>query len=717
MPDVKMAISTEFLDAFAQVPRSKQSKVRRFMEKFKANPRSGGINYEKIRGAADPNLRSVRIDQEYRGIVLAPEQGNVYLLMWVDKHDEAYAWAENKQVQVHPETGSLQVLSVDSISRSSVAQEPDSEAAPDEEEPTDLFNEFRDRELVRLGVPEELLPLVRSIESEEELDDAQRQLPQEAYEVLFLLAAGSTEREVYNELPYLKESRDVDVDDFATALEQPDSKRRFHVVESDAELERMLDAPLEKWRVFLHPSQRSLVTMEANGPVRVLGGAGTGKTVVAMHRAAWLVRQGFWEKNERLLFTTFTRNLAADIKQNLKAICSQDEFDRIEVTNLDAWVSNFLKQHGYAYKIAYGANLDGFWENAISVAPVDLDFDLAFYQAEWQHVIQSHGITSLAEYMRVSRIGRGIPLQRPERKSVWPVFEEYRAQLDDHQLREREGAMRDARALLEQKGDILPYRSVVVDEAQDMGMQAFKLIRQMIPGGDQKHDVFIVGDAHQRIYERQVVLGHCGINIVGRGRKLRINYRTTEENRRWATALLEGISVDDLDGGEDDQGAYKSLMRGRPPDIVTYETLEDEVAGLTEHLGSLQASGYDLRDVCLIARTKKLLEGYEQALQSSGVATYRVRRSQPEDRSRSGLRLATMHRAKGLEFDCVIVAGVNSDVVPLRWAIEGASDSVEEHRALKRERSLFYVAVTRAKRRVLVTSHGEPSAWIEPSAP
>jgi mRNA-degrading endonuclease RelE of RelBE toxin-antitoxin system len=707
MPNVKVAISEDFLEAFAEVPKNKQKKVRRFIQKFRSNPRSPGINYEKIKAAQDPKLRSVRIDQEYRGIVLKPDTGKVYMLLWVDHHDDAYQWAQNKVVQIHPETGSIQVIPTGE-GPPPTAETENGESAPP---PDDLFAEHRDRELIRLGVPEQLMPLVRSITGEEELDEMQRYLPQEAYEALFLLAAGYTQREVDSELAYSRrQTEEVDTEDFAAALEEPNSQRRFTVVDDEEELQRMLDAPLEKWRVFLHPSQRRLVTMEANGPVRVLGGAGTGKTVVAMHRAVWLAENVLDESGESLLFTTFTRNLASDIAENLELIASDETLDRIEVKNLDAWVSNFLRKEGYSYRIDYGDEARDLWEGALSLAPQGMGPD--FLRNEWEQVIQPNGITSESEYMRVSRIGRGTPLQRPERGEIWPVFEEYQALLEDHKLRERDGAFRDARRLLEEKGDTLSYRSVVVDEAQDMGKQAFKLIRQMIPGGDRPHDLFIVGDAHQRIYDRQVVLSHCGINIVGRGRKLRVNYRTTEENRKWAVRFLQGARYDDLDGGFDDQAVYKSLMHGSEPRTAVFDSFQEEAQAIADVLQQTHREDEALQNTCLIARTKQLLSNYSGALRSAGIDTYTIKPRHAEDRSVPGVRLATMHRAKGLEFDRVIVAGVSEGVVPHQRALRGASDEIDRQRALKRERSLLYVAVTRAKRDVFITAHGTPSPWL-----
>ena len=297
------------------------------------------------------------------------------------------------------------------------------------------------------------------------------------------------------------------------------------------------------------------------GPVRVLGGAGTGKTVAAMHRAKWLAMNVFAGKNDRILFTTFTRNLAADIRENLAKICPQEALARIEVVNLDKWVSDFLKRNGYSNVIDYGQRINPLWEKALVLAPSELGLDLHFYREEWERVVQPLALSSLSEYIKAARVGRGVRLSRKDRLAVWPVFEDYRALLNENGLREAPDAMRDARLLLENKGDILPYKAVIVDEAQDMGPEAFRLIRQMLPGSERKNDLFIVGDAHQRIYRYKVVLSQCGVNVRRRSRKLRINYRTTEETRRWAMRLLEGLSVDDLDGGLNEQKGYKSLLR------------------------------------------------------------------------------------------------------------------------------------------------------------
>jgi superfamily I DNA/RNA helicase len=701
----KVAISSDFLKSFSLLPQSQQKKVREFVEKFRANPASSGINYEKIQQARDPNLRSVRIDQAYRGIILKPEAGDAYLLLWVDHHDEAYRWAQNRVFGIHPETGSLQVVDVSVIS------------PPPPQEATQfgkgLFDGFKDKELLKAGIPEALLPLIRRLTTEAQLDEAGKNIPQEAFEALFMLAAGFTLAEVLNEQERQATAKPVDTTDFAAALEAPDSQRRFHIVDDAKELAEILNAPLDQWRVFLHPSQKKITEWNVNGPIRVLGGAGTGKTVVAMHRARWLAENFAVGEHDRILFTTFTRNLAEDILQNLRKLCSVELLRKIEVINLDGWVANFLKKSGYDYTLLFNGATSPQWKAALNQAPESLA-DGTFLREEWELVIQANGVRTFEDYLRVPRIGRGRRLSRPEKKAIWPVFEEYRAQLNTHSLKELVDATRDARNLLERQGDILPYKAILIDEAQDMGTEAFKLIRQMIPPSraDQRNSLFITGDAHQRIYGQKVVLSHCGIDVRGRSRKLRINYRTTEETRKWAVRLLDGRPIDDLDASLDSQKGYCSLLHGEPPEILETPTFEDEVKKIIAHLHALQKAGAQLDNVCLVARTNELMDQYEGAIKGAGIPVYRIRRSMAEDRRTSGLRLATMHRVKGLEFDYIIAAGVNEGTVPLATSQSVNSDPFEAAENETRERALLYVAATRAKRGALITSHGGKSPFL-----
>ncbi len=700
-----VGIGTDFLSSFAKLPAKQQKKVGAFVENFRTNPCAPGINYEKISGARDPNLRSVRIDEAYRGIVLKPARGNVYLLLWVDHHDEAYDWARRRQVIVNAHTGSVQVLTCET------AEKPPEPRAPNI--PTDaLLAGCSDQQLLSLGVPEALLTEARSLRSDEELEEKECLFPEEATEALYMLAMGYAVDDVLAEKRADKEPESpIDTDDFAKALENDDSKRRFHVVSDNLELTQLLDAPLEKWRVFLHPSQRRLITMHANGPVRVLGGAGTGKTVVAMHRAKYLAENVFNGSGDRILFTTFTRNLAEDIEANLSKICPLAVKRRIQVVNLDAWAAGYLKKHGFPYTpLTSEAKSADFWERACELAANDLGLSLAFYRQEWEDVVQAGGIMTEEDYFRASRIGRGQRLSRRQRKDVWPVFEEYRALLRKDGFKEFTDVLRDARVLLEKHRDA-GFKSVVVDEAQDMSQEAFRLIRELAPP-PQANDLFVVGDAHQRIYAHKVVLGHCGVDIRGRGRRLRLNYRTTDEIRKWAVALLEGCSVDDLDGGMDSLKGYRSLFHGASPLVKIFDSVDEEKAAILEHLAELKKAGIAEQSVCLVARTDALLKDYSSALIHAGLRIHRIRQDASDATDKPGIRVASMHRVKGLEFDAMVVAGVNHAALPLANVLAHLDTDHAKREFELKERSLLHVCATRARKHVLITAPKPPSTIL-----
>jgi len=345
--------------------------------------------------------------------------------------------------------------------------------------------------------------------------------------------------------------------------------------------------------------------------------------------------------------------------------------------------------------------------------PSSLSFPDAFYREEWEKVIQPQSIESLDQYKRASRIGRGTSLKRADRVKVWRVFEEYRSLLNQNKVKEVDDAYRDASALLKHESGQLPYVAVVVDEAQDMSTQAFNLLRQIIPEG--ANDLFIVGDGHQRIYGRnKVVLSHCGINIVGRSRKLRINYRTTEEIRQSAVKLLAGFPVDDLDGDLDDNEGYKSLTHGEPPQVENFENSEQQASFVVEYLAQVKGRGeIPLGSICVVARIKRELDVIENMLEEKGISFKRVEGNSSEGSDNSLVRTATMHRVKGLEFIQMIIVSVNDGIVPLAYAVEGKGDKVEERQADLEERALLYVAMTRATRQVLLTSYGNASPYLK----
>jgi len=689
--DIKIAISDDFLRSFAAIPPARQQGLVQFLTKFRHNPRSPGINYEKIFDAADDAMRSVRIDQNYRGIVLKPEKGNVYCLLWIDKHDEAYEWARRHKVLIHPDIGSIQVF--EAVTEAMSTSLPAASTATES-----IFSALKDRELLRLGVPPESLAQVRGVTNEAELDVLQTHLPQESYEALFLIAAGDSYESLVCEL---EGPAQVDTADFAQALERDVSRQHFVVITDDHDLESLLASPLALWRVFLHPSQRKVATQDFNGPARVLGGAGTGKTVVAMHRAVALARKFKDVAGTPVLFTTFTRTLADDIRTQIAQIASPEERSRIEVTNIDQWALGLLRRFGYRPQPLYDeGKRRELWKRAMTRCPDEIELPESFFRAEFERVVLPSGCDTAEQYMHASRIGRGRAMSRAQKRELWPVFAEYRAQLRAANLREPEEAFRDAAALLKREKMPLGIRAIVVDEAQDLSAAALELLRVAVP--EAPNDLFIVGDAHQRIYRHKVVLSQVGIQVRGRSRKLRINYRTTDEIRRWATAQLAGCSIDDLDGQPDSLVGYKSLTHGDAPIVIASTSRAEERKSILDVLRRLAESKIEPRSTCLVLRRNEEASEYATWLESEGIAVLQLTRIDGDDNDKPGVRVATMHRVKGLQFDAVIIAGYQgADHYAELFADDGDAGVMVDIETS--ERCLLHVAATRAKRALIVS--------------
>ena len=738
-PRLTVALSNDFFKAFARLPEKARGKVATFISKFRANPRGTGLNYEHIEGGKDPYIRSLRVDQDIRCIVRAPDKGDTYVILWIDKHDDAYQWARRRTCHVNRVSGALQVVDVEAaeiavgdaiaaavsealanntpaaqVAAASTQTAQPTKAQGSASAATSLFAHCSDDQLMLLGVPEALLPAVRAVTTEETLSRLIEWVPQDCVDGLILLADGKAIEAVIEEL---ERQRPVAIDptDVAAALDTPESKAEFLVITDDDVLEAMLSAPLERWRVFLHPSQRRLVERTWSGAVRVLGGAGTGKTVVAMHRGRWLAQQLIESGAPgRVLFTTFTRNLATDIRANLTKICSPEELQRIEVIHLDGWVMNFLKSQGLQVRVFNDEARDSCWSMAMDVADTSLGLAERFYKEEWKEVVLAQGCRSRDDYLVARRVGRGTRLSRPQRAQIWPVFDAVRAEFRQRGLWEPEEAKQIAADLIH-KADRPPlYAAGVVDEAQDFDVASFSLLRALV-GEPRANDLFIVGDPHQRIYGKPVVLSRCGIDIRGRSRKLRINYRTTEETRAWATAVLHGLDFDDLDGGSDPASDYRSLLHGDHPLVQGFEDPAEEQRFLVNTLRQLRGEQQSLASTCVAARTNKAVEKLNGLLQGEGFTTRVINAEESDDPSDPALRLATMHRVKGLEFDQIFLPALDASQMPLQVELNKRPDALSRELFEQQERSLLHVAATRAKKRVVVSYSGKGSPFISRS--
>jgi hypothetical protein len=670
MEDVKIIVSNDVIKRMTRLPNAVQSKALEFMLKFQTDPRSPGINYERINAARDKNLRSVRIDKAHRGIIFQAPQKNVFIWLHVDKHDDAYDWAVKHKMSINPVNGALTLTNL-----TFVEETVERAVAPAPSQPKPIFEELSDRDLMALGVPEDMLPAVRTLRSEGDLDVLQQELPVEAYEGLFLFLAGDSLSSILASRE-TRIDREIDTEDYATAVERDESRSRFYVVEGENDLQEILSAPLEQWRVFLHPTQRRLATRNLNGSGRVLGGAGTGKTVLAMHRAKHLASTLIGTE-KKLLFTTFTTNLALDIEDGLKSICTDEQLRQIEIINLDALVYRLLKAKRYEHEIAFDfeAKCRPLWDSAMVDFDPSIGVERDYVREEFEQVVLAQGLTTRDAYREAPRKGRGMLLSRKKRDALWEIFENYRLQLSAKGLKEPDDAYRDTCTLLANEGSP-PYAHAVIDETQDFGPQALKLIRALVPKGP--NDLLFVGDGHQRIYAKnRATMSSCGIDIRGRSRKLYLNYRTTEEIRLEAVSLLEGVEVDDLDGGSDEIVRYKSLLHGPKPVRSQGASMEEVHEGLEGFIRNALEENKDIK-VGVMAFTTRLRDQLAKHIREAGYKVATVNHRERLSRKDAQIFAMTLHRAKGLEFDAVAIV-VNKEMN-------------------ENMRKLVYVGITRAKR-------------------
>jgi superfamily I DNA/RNA helicase/mRNA-degrading endonuclease RelE of RelBE toxin-antitoxin system len=704
------------------LPRKAQRKADELLRKLMTDPRQASIHYEPIRGAHDRQLRSLRVGDDYRAVIRAPETGEVFLLLWVDHHDEAYRWAASKQTEVHPATGTLQLFDVEGAARALTSlggEETERQApqgsAPAEVEGPRLFAAFTDDEVFHAGVPRALIPAVRAVLTEVDLDQLLPHLPTEAAQMLTGLAAGFTLDALLEETlgrtspPSQTPSATVDASDVDAALTRPSTQQQFRIVDGEFDLDAALANPLDVWRVYLHPKQRLLARARTKGPMRVTGGAGTGKTVVALHRAAFLVREVFTKPDDRVLFTTFTVNLAHDVRRQLEKLLEPKDLARVEVKNLDSWASDYLHGKGEALRVATDDAVAQAWTRVLDVYAVD-GVTPEFCKTEWREVVQAQDLTDEEAYVRSVRLHRGLALGRRERRQLWPLFQGYRQELSASGVVEYVEILRHARKRLEADAEAPRYRAVVVDETQDLSLEALRLVRA-IAGPEHPDDLFLVGDAHQRIYGRAVPLGSAGINVRGRrSQELRLNYRTTAAICRWSLGALGAEEMDDLDDGPASRRGYVSLREGQPPSLHVFEHAADEVGFVVGEVQRLLASGTPPEGICITARRASALrDRFLDALGRAGIVADVLDREEPRHPS---VRLATMHRIKGLEFPVVFVVGVNEGEMPLRIKALETSDPVVAHRNELAERCLLYVAASRARDALFVSSFGTPSPFL-----
>lgn len=721
-----------------KLDKAVKSKVYDFLDKLQTNDALPGLHIEPMQKPVDDRVRTGRVDQQWRAVLFkVPTKGNVtYFYIGTWNHDEAIERARKMKLSLNPVGGFTEITVVED---SEVAAAPPlvTETAAQPASTLALLENwgYTLEDLTeRLGLNPATARAAAAAQDNEALLEVAVRTGGWQGEALNLLLDGLHIDEIRTKFGL---DSPVDQDDDASedeklirGLNHPTAQANFAYIEGQEELQRVIEAQgFDAWRVFLHPEQLKYATRSYNGPFRLSGGAGTGKTVVLVHRARRLMRE---DPDARIVLTTYTRNLADMLLANIRQldpdipIASKLGQRGIYVANIDALVSQVLRQAGLdiasAAENVIGAAAthvhnrtdSSAWESAIAAAGDDLPENLrapAFFTAEYAMVVLPHRVVSRSDYFKAPRGGRGVALNRAMRSKVWTVIEKYRATSHVYGTIDWEEAATIAAEHLEATatgGRLADH--VLVDEGQDLTPSRWQMLRALVDDGP--NDLFLAEDSHQRIYGQRVVLGRYGIRIVGRSQRLTLNYRTTEENLQWAVGVLSGTSFEDIEGGEATTVGYHSARSGPRPELVQCATETEEFDALADRLkGWIAAGEVEPEAHAVLVRDQRGASRLVTALADRGIAVKHV-----DGRTKVGTGhpvVMTMHRAKGTEFAKVILAGVAEGSVPAALANEKYDESAWAD-AMMRERSLLYVAATRARDELIVTWSGQRSTLITP---
>ncbi len=683
---MEFRIADTFTDSLARLSGDEQKAVKTTAFDLQMDPSRPGLQFHRLDRARDQNFWSVRVSSDIRIIVHRTQ--NSLLLCYVGHHDRAYRWAQQRRMETHPKTGAAQLVEV----RETVKEIEVPVYVQVERTRPLPFSNVSEAELLAYGVPAEWLPDVRRADDNSLLDLAEH-LPIEAAEALLELATGGR--------PPLPARVAPDIDPF----EHPDARRRFRVMHDVEELARALDYPWEKWVVFLHPAQRELVERDYNGPARISGSAGTGKTIVALHRAVHLARAN---PDSRVLLTTFSEPLANAVRAKLRILISSEPSlaERINVYALDAFGERIYRLNVGEPRFASREQIRAEIE-AAAAGMEDNRLSPGFMLTEWERVVDAWQLNSWEAYRTVPRLGRRRSLPEVQRGALWSIFERVRAKLEEDGLITR--AQMFGR-LVSRFGEVQrrPYDHVIVDECQDVGVAQLRFLRAL--GTDRANGLFFTGDLGQRIFQQPFSWRALGVEIRGRARTLKVNYRTSHQIRRRSDLLL-GYALSDVDGITEERSGTVSVFNGAEPSIATLGTEEEETAAVADWLSKLTDGGVEPDEISVFVRSPEQLERARNALESAGLP-YVVLDSRVQTRAGQA-SVSTMHLAKGLEFRAVAVMACDDEVVPLQERIETVVDSSDLEDVYNTERHLLYVACTRARDHLLVSGVEPASEFLD----
>lgn len=697
---MRLFLSETFFDAVFKLPKKTQDKIVAFQKKFRENHTTSGIHLEPIAQFKNSTLRTARVDDNYR-VIVGVLDGDNYSLLYVADHEEAYRWGMNKRFVWNEHTQACQLITIEEKAEEVVAPQIS------ESDPT-ILTGISNEKLLKIGVPEDAISRVLLIKSLDDLDALEPILPVDAYENLFNIMDGEN---IDNIIASIEEGQAQGDDD---KLLSDNNKRRFVEITDDVYLQNIIEQGMDKWQIFLHPSQRKLVDADYKGTMKVSGGAGTGKTIAAIHRLKFLCES----PDAHVLFTTYTKTLSINLADSIAKLNVPRH--KYSLNNID----KVLLEVAETYKIKEGYKVLDYsgdeeslklWREVLETEVTE--FDEQFLYDEYIDVIVYFGNKDAKQYMMQPRVGRTKALSRKQRIEIWKLVEKYIALKQERQVVDRLELFNETTNYLNEN-NIHPYTNVIADEFQDFSNPELKFLRALVAEG--KNDLFLTGDPIQRIYTgRKINFSAAGINVRGvRSRKLKINYRTTEPIKRVATAVVKGIDFDDMDGGKESTNGYVSLIHeGETPQYNIVDDANAEVQQVVEWVKECLDSNIKLSEICIAAPSMNLLKDMQSRLHHDGT-DYRIIKGSQKQGNSNGVDLCTFHSLKGLEYRAVILIGVNERNIPSK-STEGfpfsGMDKVAQKEFLSSKRSLLYVAITRARQLVYMVGYGQPTGVLKTS--
>jgi len=682
---MQFRIADSFTKALSNLNAQEQSAVKITVFDLQQDPSAPGLKFHRIDKSKDSNFWSIRANRDIR--VIVHKTADSFLICYADHHDEAYKWAERRRIETHPKTGAAQIVEVrERVEEIAVPvyAEPQPAAA---EAPTrflpPLFLQLSKDDLLSVGVPEDWVDDVRNA-SEDSFFDLTDHIPAEAAEALLDYVSTGVLRKPDAGLPGV------------SPFDHPDAQRRFRVLDDVEELERALAYPWDQWTIFLHPSQRRVVNQAFNGPARVSGSAGTGKTVVALHRTAAVLKK---DNRAKVLLTTFSSPLANALEHKLRMLTGDTGANPSNVT--------ILPFEGVArdlFALAFGcvprtASREQV-KRALGAAVKELaltEFTTRFLVSEWTNVVDAWQIDSLDAYANVPRLGRKNRMGSKQRERVWPIFVRARELLQGQGIDSWSGIFAKVTAHYAER-DHKPFSHIIVDEAQDLGVPELRMLAAI---ADQTPDaLFFAGDLGQRIFKEPFSWKALGVDIRGRSHTLKVNYRTSHQIRQTVDRLLPPL-VRDVDGNEEDRRGTVSVFNGPDPEVRIFKDSKQEIANIALWIYEAIEDDIEPEEIGVFVRSTEELPRARAVVKDAGQTPLELSDRVEEREGR--ISIGTMHLAKGLEFKVVIVMACDDDVLPLQDRIETIADEGELDEVYETERHLFYVACTRARDRLLVS--------------